>query len=106
MDIQQTAELLGEIVIGDNRRVDDDVLMQWHELVGDLDFATAREAVMLHRRESTAWLTAAHVRANVERMRVAALGPQEDDNGNLIAPEPAALDAARRALGRNREVTS
>lgn len=106
MNIEQTATLLAEIQLIDNRRVDEEVLVSWHELIGDLDAAQAREAVMLHRRESPAWLTPAHVRANVERMQVAALGPREDDFGNVIEPEPAALAAARRASGVRKAVES
>lgn len=106
MNIEQTATLLAEIQMIDNRRVDEEVLLQWHELVGDLEHAMAREAVMLHRRESPVWLTPAHVRANVDRMQVAALGAQEDEWGNLIAPEPGALAAVQRALGSHGEVTS
>lgn len=100
MNIEQTATLLAEIQLIDNRRVDEEVIVSWHELVGDLGFAEAREAVVLHRRESATWLTPAHVRENVERIRVAAIGPREDELGNVIEPDAAALAAARRLAGR------
>lgn len=101
MNIEQTAELLAGIQLIDNRKVEKLTIRMWHELVGDLEYAHAAEAVKLHFRQSTTYLTPAHVRANVERIRLAALGPVEDEWGNLVDPEPAAQEAARRlAAGR------
>lgn len=96
MDIVQTSELLAEIQIGDNRRIDDAVLIQWHKLVGDLDYDVALEAMMLHRRESDKWLTASHIRTNVERIRLAGLGPQRDEFDNDIEPDRPAIAAYQR----------
>ncbi|UGS27603.1 hypothetical protein K8F61_05285 [Microbacterium resistens] len=101
MNVQETTDLLTRIQIIDNRRVEEATVLAWFELVADLDHGMAVEAAKLHFRESTAYLTPAHVRANVERIRFAALGPVEDEWGNLVDPEPAALEAAQRlAAGR------
>lgn len=106
MNAVELGKLLGEIQVIDNRRVDEATLLAWLPLVDDISYPVAVEAVRLHRRESSAWLTPAHVRENIERMRVAALGPQPDEYGNLIDPEPAALAAAQRAAGGHKAVTS
>lgn len=106
MNIQQTTELLTRIQIIDNRKVEEATVLAWHELVGDLDFDMAVEAAKLHFRESTAYLTPAHVRANVERMLVAGLGDREDECGNRVEPDPVALAALRRARGDRKAVTS
>lgn len=100
MNIEQTATLLAEIQLIDNRRVDEEVIVSWHELVGDLGFAIARESVVLHRREKTEWLTPAHVRANVERIQIAGLGAREDELGNPIDPDEAALAAFQHVNSR------
>lgn len=106
MDIVQISELLAEIQIGDNRRIDDAVLLQWQKLVDDLDYDIALEAMMLHRRESAQWLTAAHVRKNVERIRQALLGPLQDEFGNDVEPDVLAVAAAQRLHPNQREITS
>ncbi|MEV8023690.1 hypothetical protein [Microbacterium sp. NPDC080220] len=106
MNLQQTAELLTLIQIIDNRRVDEAVILAWQELVEDLDSPVAREAVKLHRRETSDWITPAHVRANYFRILNAQRFP-EDDHGNALAPDHSALEAQDRlSRGQMREVTS
>lgn len=97
MNIQETNQLLIRIQVIDNRQIGDSTVLAWHELVGDLSYEHAVEAVKLHQRESTAYLTPAHVRANVERMLTAALGDREDECGNRIPADPVALAAYQRA---------
>lgn len=106
MNIQETTELLTRIQIIDNRRVEEATVLAWFELVGDLDLAPALEAVRLHFRDSTEYLKPAHVRAGIERIRVAGLGAQEDEHGNLIDPEPAALAAYQRLNPTPKEIAS
>lgn len=104
MNIQETNQLLIRIQVIDNRQVGDSTVIAWHELVGDLDYGLAVEAVKLHQRESTAYLTPAHIRANVERMQVASLGAREDEWGNPVAVDEAALSAYRRATAGRGEI--
>lgn len=104
MNIQQTNQLLIRIQVVDNRLIGDSTVIAWHELVGDLDYALAVEAVKLHQRESTAYLTPAHVRANVDRMQVAALGPQVDEWGNELEQDLSAFAAYQRAVGARGEI--
>lgn len=96
MNIQETNQLLIRIQVIDNRQIGDSTVIAWHELVGDLDYGQAVEAVKLHQRESTAYLTPAHVRANVERILLAGLGAREDEWGNEIEADTSALSAWRR----------
>lgn len=104
MNVEQTNQLLMRVQAIDNRPIGDSTLVAWHELVGDLDYGMAVEAVWLHRRESTAYLTPAHVRANVERMLLASLGAREDEYGNTVEPDQTALAAYRRAASTRGEI--
>lgn len=106
MTIEEVGELLVHMQAIDNRQIEEITILEWNESVGELALADAVEALRLHRRESKEWVTPFHIHANVERMRVAALGAQPDEWGNLIDPEPAALAAAQRAASARRAVTS
>lgn len=104
MNIRETTELLTRAQLIDNRRVEEATVLAWHELVDDIDFAPAVEAVRLHFRESTAYLVPAHVRKNVDRILYAAEQP-EDEYGNPLEPDRAAL-AARARLQQRPELGS
>ena len=71
MNNAQVAAVLAKIQLGDNRETDAAglVLAEWVDSIGDLDFDDAVEAVRMHRKESTDYLTPAHVRAGVKRVR-------------------------------------
>lgn len=105
MNLQETTDLLVRIQIIDNRRFEEATVLAWHELVEDLDFRIAVEAVRLHFRESTAYLVPAHVRRGVERILLAGLGAREDDYGNTVDVDEPAL-AAHQRLSGSRAVTS
>jgi hypothetical protein len=101
---QQVAAVLAKIQLGDNRETDAAglVLAEWVDSIGDLDFDDAVEAVRMHRRETTDYLTPAHVRTNVKRVR-AARTPSNDTTPDRFkqleagvipsAPKPANWDA-------------
>lgn len=107
MNIEQTGTVLAEVQLIDNRRVDETTLLYWHGLIGDLGYAEASEAVVMHRRERPGvYLEPGHVRANVDRIRRAVAAPT-DDFGNVLPTDGAALDAQRRLAARStRAVTS
>lgn len=105
MNIQQTNDLLVRIQVIDNRQVGDSTVLAWHELVDDVDFDAAVEAVKMHFRESPAYLVPAHVRKNVDRILNAATFP-EDEFGNPLEPDLAALQARARLAGRRQAVSS
>lgn len=106
MDIDETADLLAEVQLIDNRRVEEATLVAWHRLVDDLDYSEAVEAVRLHFRTSTAYLTPAHLRVAVDRIRLAGLGPREDEWGNEIEPDVPAVAAWERLHPTPKEITS
>jgi hypothetical protein len=63
----QVAAVLAKIQLGDNRETDAAgvVLAEWVDTIGDLDYQDAIEAVRMHRKSSTVYLQAAHIRENV-----------------------------------------
>lgn len=105
MNIEETSKLLGLIQVIDNRRVDEAVILAWVPLVDDIDYRVAVEAVTLHRRESSAYLLPAHVRANAARILGASEWP-EDEHGNVLERDEAALAARDRLRSTRRAVTS
>jgi hypothetical protein len=92
MKATEMSLLLNAIALGDNRRLGDTederrvVLAWWLDKIGDLDYADALRAVGDHQRESTEYLTAAHIRQRVQAMRadrlrhtsISSLKPPED----------------------------
>jgi hypothetical protein len=105
MNAEQVAAVVAKIRIGDNRETSPEVILEWLDTIGDLNFDDAIEAVRMHRRESTEYLAAAHLRANVKRLQ-AARNPSNDttpakwreiaEAGNG-APKPANWDALSAA---------
>lgn len=69
MNAEQVATVLAKVQLGDNRDVDALVLEEWIDTIGDLHFDDAIAAVRMHRKESTEYLTVAHIRRNVRRVR-------------------------------------
>lgn len=106
MNIVQTNDLLTHIQVIDNRQIGDSTVLAWHELVEDLDFDAAIEAVRLHFRESTEYLKPAHIRAGIERIRIAGLGLQEDEWGNEVEPDLPAVAAFERLNPPSKEIES
>ena len=68
MNADEASRILARIQLDDNREIDEEgvVLGSWIEKIGDLPFDLAYEALLMHGRESTAYLTAGHIRANVK----------------------------------------
>lgn len=106
MTIEETATLLANIQLIDNRRVEEETIVAWHALVSDLDFRMSLEAARLHFRDSTEYLKPAHVRAGVERILLAGLGARQDEFGNDIDIDGPALAAHRRITEQRRELES
>jgi|GEM_PF-7093495 len=69
MNAEQVAAVVAKIRLGDNRETSREVILEWVDSIGDLNFDDAVEAVRMHRKESTDYLTPAHVRAGVRRVR-------------------------------------
>lgn len=98
MEIQETAKVLALIRLGDNRQVDEAVVRHWHDLIGDLPVGDALEAVRSHRRGSTEWLTPAHVRAGVRRVRGGRLALAGDPVPDVDPDDVAAYQRRRLEL--------
>ncbi|KRC52142.1 hypothetical protein ASE16_03580 [Leifsonia sp. Root227] len=96
MNIQETAAVLAKIKIGDNREIDSKgiVLREWHQEIGHLDYQDALEAVVMHRRESTEYLQAGHIVANVARIRRQRERDERVANPRQIEPPKITLDRA------------
>jgi hypothetical protein len=69
MTPDEVVKVLARIQADDNRDIGKVTVASWSQLIGDLDFQDAIDAVILHRRESTDWLMPAHVIRNVARIR-------------------------------------
>lgn len=109
MNISQIGELLAEIHILDNRRVDEATLTVWHRLLDDVDFDEAVAAVRLHFRDPALaddYLTPARVRRSIDRIRRAALGPMRDEFDNDIEPDHLAIAAFERLHTEQKAITS
>ena len=68
----EAAKLLGYISLTDNRKVDDEGILAgaWHEsLDSEMTLADAKAAVIDHRRNSSEYLTIAHINQFVRRLR-------------------------------------
>lgn len=71
MTPRECSELLTYASIIDNRTVAPETVNAWWEIVGHLDVALARDAIIQHRRESTEYLMPAHVIRGAHRLSTA-----------------------------------
>ena len=94
MDLDETAKLLTVIAAYDNRNVQRETVIVWHQAVGHLDLTVAQQAVALHFKESTAYLMPGHVNAAARRVQ-----DELDRQQRLSRPalEPAAVTLDRAA---------
>ena len=99
MTNDEVAKVLARIQLGDNRQVDRATLLDWIDTIGDLDFADSIAAVVMHRRESTAYLLPAHIRANVKTIRARR---ERDARLALPRPEPKPITLVGWAAKDNR----
>ena len=67
MNLVETTQLLKYINLHDKRQVDELVIRDWQDLLGDLDYRACFAAVREHRMTSTAYLLPAHVREGAKR---------------------------------------
>ncbi|WP_105033523.1 hypothetical protein [Cryobacterium aureum] len=99
MNADEAGRILARIQLDDNREIDGEgiVLRSWIEKIGDLPFDLAYEAVLMHSRESTAYLTAGHIRANVKLLtaRLAAAERVARAKNRAILPRQITLDRAK-----------
>ncbi len=71
MELSQTAQVYAKVQLFDNRQPADRVMLQaWHEVLGHLDYADALEAVAVHMRGSTEYITPAHLVVAAKQSKV------------------------------------
>jgi hypothetical protein len=93
LDLRETAQLLAVASSIDNRIVDQMTVGAWQEAVGHLSYTDCREALAMHRRESTEYLVPAHIVAGVKRL-LAARDREERVARRAIEPNRITLDRA------------
>lgn len=96
MNAADAGILLAKIQVIDNRQIGDAMILEWWQLLSDIDLDIACAAVDLFRREREGWLQPVHVIDRVARIRAAIDGPGEDEYGNVLDPDTAAVWAIGR----------
>jgi hypothetical protein len=93
--------LFGVMAAYDRRTTGEADVRAWHDVIGDLDFTDAVQAVKAHYRESSAWVMPADVRARVKKIREERLAAVGDD---ALVPDadPDDVDAWLEALRAGR----
>jgi hypothetical protein len=69
MNIAETGRVLAKASAIDNRDVGQAAVLAWHEVLHDLDYTDALDAVARHRRESHEYLQPVHIRRLVRIIR-------------------------------------
>lgn len=70
MNIQQAAAVLAKAAAVDNRDVGEANVMAWHEVIGDIDYRDALDAVTRHRTENPGvYLEPGHIRRLAKLIR-------------------------------------
>ena len=69
VNLDETAKLLTVIAAYDNRNVTRETVVVWHQALGHLTLDVAQQAVVLHFKESTAYLMPGHVHALGKRVQ-------------------------------------
>jgi hypothetical protein len=61
MDIKQTGIILAKIALIESRQATNETILAWHEILSDLKFEDAMEALVQHYRHSTESCKPAHI---------------------------------------------
>lgn len=69
MNFLETSALLGKIRLLDNRNIDEGTVMLWQEALEDIDIDIAMEALKIHIKTSTEYITPALIRQGVRNYR-------------------------------------
>lgn len=94
MTPDEVVKVLARVQMGDNRATDQVVFATWVQEIGDLDFQDALEAVVMHRKTSTAWLMTAHIRENARLIRNRRARDERVNSPRQILPPVITLDRA------------
>lgn len=94
MTPDEVVKVLARVQMDDNRQVDRVVVQSWIDEIGDLPFEDAIEAVVMHRKSTTAWLMAAHVCENARLIRNRRARDERVNRPRQIMPPVITLDRA------------
>lgn len=97
MTNEQAAKLLAIIAAGDNRSVDMTTIQVWADALDGLDPDMCLQAVREHRRNSTDYLTPAHVVARVRQVMLTP-PPFKAIEAPVAEPDSFAVKEVRRLL--------
>jgi len=95
VNLSETARVLAKAQAFDNRTVGQANIAAWHEVLADVDFQDALDAITEHHRTSVEYLSVGHVMAGVaaarrrRRDRIQAAGPVDFPTGLTLAEERA-----------------
>lgn len=95
MTPDEVVKVLARVQMDDNRQVDRVVVNAWIQEIGHLDFQDALEAVVMHRKTTTAWLMAAHICENVRLIRNQRARDERVNNPRQIEANHITLDRAK-----------
>ena len=70
LNIKETGTILAFVSLIDNRQVSDEAIMAWHELLKDLEFEDARQAVTNHFKDSNEYLRPVHIIQGAKRVKM------------------------------------
>lgn len=69
MNIQETGLLLAKIALIENRSATNEMILAWTELLHDVDYEDARDALIRHYRHSTDAVKPAHIIRGAKEIR-------------------------------------
>ena len=69
MNREETAKVMTEASLIDNRRITEPHVEQWHRTLYDLSFEECQKAVVDHYKETNDWLQPSHIRKLVKKQR-------------------------------------
>ena len=97
MNLNETKMLLKEIATVDNRKLDEGLAMTWLAIVGPLEYETAREALILARRDpSINYLEPRHIVAWAKEAKHRATRNTVEEPTNVdVVPEPLCKHGAK-----------
>ena len=61
MNIKETGMVLAFVSLIDNRAVSEESILAWHELLKEVEFEDAKDAVTDHFKTSTEYIRPAHI---------------------------------------------
>jgi hypothetical protein len=88
MRLSDVTQILHYLAIVDNRNVSDSAAEVWHEIIGHLDFETAKEASLLARQDpAISWIEPRHILAKARQVKETQLTNQRRETAQTLPSE-------------------